>query len=141
MAIDLSAIYSNPLLEPDHYFAQIERVEVEDVGASKPRLRIDLRLDRNDKQDIDSTKLSAILHPSEKSAKHYEAFESAFGITNGQYKDAEGKWGMVYARENLYKGTAHSIVKFHKLTKAVKKKVTAIEQEAAQAEPADDFGG
>lgn len=138
MAIDLSAIYSNPLIDPDHYFARIERVQVQHVGAKKPRIQIDLTLDKNGKE-IDGTKLTVILHPTEKSLKHYQNFEETFGIKNAQFEDATGKWGMVYARENLYKGTAHSVIKFHKQTKAAKKRVAKIEAEEAAAPDISDW--
>lgn len=126
MNMDLSAIYRNPSIDPGHYMAKIERIETEDCGAAKPRVRVDLRLGQNDSV-FDGQRFTAILHPSGKSEFLFDGLEDTFNIQNGCYREAVGRWGMVYIRDNQYQGTKHSVVKFYKQSDEERTAVKEIE--------------
>jgi hypothetical protein len=135
MNIDLSAIDRNPSIDPGHYMAKVERVETEDCGAAKPRLRVDVRLGQNNSV-FDGKRFTAILHPSRKSEFLFDGLEGTFNIQNGRYREAVGRWGMVYIRDNHYQGTKHSVVKFYKQSddeRAAAKEIEATEAARRQA--------
>lgn len=111
--IDNSIILTNPIVPEGYYFSKVISVESEASDYLFPKLLITVVL--HPMYDIsEDIKLSAILHPTEKSHYHYKNFFNAFllGEDSSKLDKAVGRWGSIHIANSCFNGIKHSTVRF-----------------------------
>jgi hypothetical protein len=143
MRPNYSALFSNKVIKPGEYLAQVALVCEVDVDGPEKGIYVELVIDNNE-SDGDGTMLVAILHPTPKGQKFIEAFLESYRVTRATLDDAEGRWAAIYVYDSLYKGSAFSTVKFHTQTAFQRDKAAeleAIKKPKGGGDATLDFGG
>ncbi|MFO0857238.1 MAG: hypothetical protein U0640_07785 [Phycisphaerales bacterium] len=115
MKPNYDALFSNKIIKPGEYMAQVTLVCEVDVDGPEKAIYVEVVIDNNESDD-DGTMLVAVLHPTAKAKKFTDGFLESYRVTRDTLEQAEGRWAAIYVYDALYKGSAFSNVKFHPQT-------------------------
>lgn len=128
MSANYAAVFTNPLIEPGEYLARLVSIRAIKKDDDKHIYEIVVEIDGNERPE-DGTKLSAVLHPTEKAQKFIDALFSSFRIDHQTLQNGIDRFAAVYVYNSLYKGSAFSVVKFHPQPFVAKEKAAEHEAE------------
>ena len=109
--IDNSVIYSNPIIRPSFYCANICKLEQEASEYLFPKLLIYLQI--HPEQLEGDIILTSIIHSTPASEPYYNNFIFTFLRSDDEeIEKAVGRWGVVQVYNKEYEGTAYSVVRY-----------------------------
>jgi hypothetical protein len=128
MSANYAAVFANPIVEPGEYLARLVSVRAIPTDDGKHLYEVVVELDGNERQE-DGTKLSAVLHPTQKAQRFIDALFSSFRINHQTLQSGIDRYASVYVYNSLYKGSAFSVVKFHPQPFVAREKGAELEAE------------
>ena len=128
MSANYAAVFANPIVDPGEYLARLVSVRAVPTDDGKHIYEVVVELDGNERPE-DGTKLSAVLHPTDKAQKFIDALFSSFRINHQTLQSGIDRFAAVYVYNSLYKGSAFSVVKFHPQPFVVQEKAAELEAE------------
>ena len=126
--IDNSILYSNPIITPGFYIAQITDIEAENGPYKFPKVLVTLKIRQGNKSAVNKV-LTSIIHSTEKSAGLFKKFCETFlqrdDKINGkvEIKRAIGRYGSIGVYTSEYQEHTFSAVTYVEQTPITKKKI------------------
>ena len=108
--IDLSEIYANPIIPEKYYFVQLEDMQLEYVGTSRPRIMAYLRVAPVYEESVNGKRFASIVHETARADAIFEAFWATFVTPGDDLRDGIGKFGSVKVKPAEYNGTRYGVV-------------------------------
>ena len=109
--IDNSVIYSNPLIRPSFYCANICKLEQEPSDYLFPKLLIYLQIHPD--HELGDIILTSIIHSTPNAQPVFNNFKYTFLTSDDEeINEAVGRWGVVQVYNNEFEGTCYSVVRF-----------------------------
>ncbi len=128
MSANYAAVFANPVIEPGEYLARLVSVRAVPTDDGKNIYEVVVELDGNERAE-DGTKLSAVLHPTEKGQKFIDALFASFRISDQTLQHGKDRFAAVYVYPSMYKGSAFSVVKFHPQPFVAQERAAVLEAE------------
>jgi hypothetical protein len=128
MSANYAAVFSNPIVEPGEYLARLVSIQAIKKNEDKYIYEVVVELDGNERPE-DGTKLSAVIHQTDKAQKFIDALFSSFRIDHHTLQQGIDRFAAVYVYNSLYKGSAFSVVKFHPQPFVAQEKTAELEAE------------
>lgn len=128
MSANYAAVFANPIIEPGEYLARLVSIQAIKKNEDKYIYEVVVELDGNERPE-DGTKLSAVIHQTDKAQKFIDALFSSFRIDHQTLQQGIDRFAAVYVYPTLYKGSTFSTVKFHEQLFVAKEKAAELEAE------------
>lgn len=124
---------TTPRIPQDYFFVKVNDLQTEDIGLTRPRIWVKLRIGPMHK-DQSGTHLYSIIHPTDASIYYYKNFVDTFLISGNRYHEAINRWGSIRVLDAKYDKTKYSAVQYHYQTHDVRFKLMAIEEAERQGQ-------
>jgi hypothetical protein len=128
MSANYAAVFANPIIEPGEYLARLVSIQAIKKNEDKYIYEVVVELDGNERPE-DGTKLSAVIHQTDKAQKFIDALFSSFRIDHQTLQQGIDRFAAVYVYNSLFKGSSFSVVKFHSQPFVAKEKAAELEAE------------
>jgi hypothetical protein len=128
MSANYAAVFANPIIEPGEYLARLVSIQAIKKVDGKYIYEVVVELDGNERPE-DGTKLSAVIHQTDKAQKFIDALFSSFRIDHQTLQSGIDRFAAVYVYNSFYKGSAFSVVKFHPQPFVAQEKAAVLETE------------